>query len=110
MRRAAFLGGPLVVIAIAGVVVLGGLLAGISSTSDLVRATSACFIGVYVLALFAAVRILDGRTRVGAAVTLALMVVLAVFSSWFLFVPAAAAVIALALRSALRRDSILARD
>jgi amino acid efflux transporter len=101
---------PLVVIALAGVVILVGLLAGISSTSDLVRATSACFIGVYVLALYSAVRILDGRTRLAAACTLALVIVLAVFSSWFLFVPAGAAVIALALRSALRRNAVFARD
>ena len=101
---------PLVVIAVAGVAVLGGLLAGWTSTSDLIRATSACFIGVYVLAVFSAVRILEGRIRLAAAVTLALVLGLAVFSAWFLFVPAGAAVVALVLRSALRGDAVLAGD
>ena len=36
------------------------------STDDLVRATSACFVAVYVLALGSAVRILDGDGRVAA--------------------------------------------
>jgi amino acid efflux transporter len=94
---------PLLLIAIAGVVFLTGLLAGISSTDDLVRATSACFIGVYLLALASAVRILDGAVRVGAAVTLALFVVVAVFSSWFLLLPLGAGAVALGLRRSLAR-------
>ena len=49
-------------LAIAGVVLLGALVAGFSSTDALIRATSACFIGVYVLALLSAVRILTGRS------------------------------------------------
>jgi amino acid efflux transporter len=94
---------PLVLIAIAGTVFLVGLLAGISSTDDLVRATSACFIGVYALALLSATRILAGVARAMAAGTLFLIVVLAVFSGWYLAVPVAAAVAALGLRSALAR-------
>ncbi|HEU5361879.1 MAG TPA: amino acid permease [Gaiellaceae bacterium] len=93
---------PLVLLALAGAAFLGALLAGFGSTVSLVRATSACFIGVYVLALLAAVRILNGRLRVLAAFTLASVVVLALFSGWFVAVPAGVAVAALALRRVLR--------
>ena len=106
---------PLVLIAVPGVVLLGALVAGFSSTDALIRATSACFIGVYVLALLSAVRILEGATRVMAAVTFALICVLAVFSGWYLAVPLVAAVAALGVRRAvggdrLRDDLIDARD
>jgi amino acid efflux transporter len=89
---------PLVLIAVPGIVLLGALVAGFSSTDALIRATSACFIGVYVLALLSAVRILEGATRVMAAFTFALVVVLAGFSGWYLAVPAAAALVALGVR------------
>jgi amino acid efflux transporter len=103
---------PLLVLAAAGVGILGALLAGAGSTESLVRATSACFVGVYVLALASAVRILDGRVRVLAACTLVLVVALAAFSGWFLAVPAGAALAALALRRAVRlREGVVdARD
>jgi amino acid efflux transporter len=78
------------------------LAAGVSSTADLIRATSACFIAVYVLALASAVRILHGRVRTAAAVALALVTVVAVFSSKFLLVPAAAALVSLGLRRLVR--------
>jgi amino acid efflux transporter len=89
---------PLVLIAVPGVVLLVALVAGFSSTDALIRATSACFIGVYVLALLSAVRILEGATRAMAAFTLALTVVLAGFSSWYLAVPIVAAAAALGVR------------
>jgi amino acid efflux transporter len=99
---------PLALLAVAGVAFLVALLAGAGSTESLVRATSACFIGVYVLALLSAVRILEGRLRGLAALTLALVVVLAAFSGWFLAVPAAAAAAALALRRVVRlREGLL---
>jgi amino acid efflux transporter len=100
---------PLVLLGVAGTVLLGGLLAGIGTTDDFVRATSACFISVYALALLSAVRILDGRVRLAAALTLSLVVVVAVFSSWFLAVPVAAGAGALALRSVLMARSAGAR-
>jgi amino acid efflux transporter len=93
---------PLVLIAVPGVVLLGALVAGFSSTDALIRATSACFIGVYVLALLSAARILEGWQRVMAAFTLALMVVLAGFSGWYLAVPLVAAAAALGVRRAVR--------
>jgi amino acid efflux transporter len=94
---------PLVLIAVPGVALLGALVAGFSSTDALIRATSACFIGVYVLALLSAVRILEGAGRAMAAFTFALICVLAGFSGWYLFVPAAAAVAALGVRRAVSR-------
>ena len=54
---------PLVPIALAGVAILGALVAGAGSTDDLVRATSACFVAVYLLALGSAIRILEGKVR-----------------------------------------------
>jgi amino acid efflux transporter len=101
---------PLALLAVAGVLLLAGLIAGISNTDDLVRATSACFIAVYALALLSAARILDGAVRTAAALTLALVLVLAGFSSFFLAVPVVAGAAALVLRSALGRDARLAAD
>jgi len=98
---------PLLLIGVEGTLVLALLIAGFSSTAELVRATSACFIAVYVIVLASAVRILEGRGRVLALVTLALTVVLAVFSSWYLLVPAVAGTVALAVRRSLRPRSTL---
>src|SRR5689334_145798 len=94
---------PLVLIAVPGVVLLGALVAGFSSTDALIRATSACFIGVYVLALLSAVRILEGTTRVMAAFTFVLICVLGAFSGWSLAVPVVAAVAALGVRAVVVR-------
>ena len=46
---------PLLLLGMVGVLLLGALIAGLSSTDDLVRATSACFIAVYALALLSAI-------------------------------------------------------
>jgi amino acid efflux transporter len=69
-----------------------------------VRATSALFIAVYVLAILSAVRILDGRVRVAAVSALALVVMLAVFSAAYLVVPAVAGATSLLLRRGARRS------
>jgi amino acid efflux transporter len=95
-RRPLYVYAPIVVVAIVAV------LAGAATTADLVRGTSACFIAVYVLALLSAIRILDGRVRLAAAVSLVLSLALAVFSAGFLVVPVVAAVLALGLRRGLR--------
>jgi amino acid efflux transporter len=89
---------PLLALGATAAVLLAGLAAGISSTSDLIRATSACFIVVYVFALASAVRMLRGRLRVAAIVALAPICVVAVFSEWFLLVPGVAAALVLAIR------------
>lgn len=93
---------PLVLMAVSGAVLLTGLVAGIGSTSDLVRATSALFIAVYVLAVVSGVRILSGRARVAAVSALVFVLALAVFSAGFLAVPAVVAGASVALRRALR--------
>jgi amino acid efflux transporter len=89
---------PLAVFAVTGVVLLGGLLAGIGSTTGLIRATSALFIAVYVLALASAARILEGGFRRCARVALAAVCVLAVFSAWYLLVPLAVLATTVAVR------------
>jgi hypothetical protein len=86
------------VIALISVLLLAGLVAGISSTEELVRATSACFIAVYVLAIGSAIRILDGRIRIAAYLALILTLVLGVFSAQYLAVPAVVVAGALLLR------------
>jgi amino acid efflux transporter len=90
------------VIAAVGVTLLAGLVVGFGSVGDLVRATSALFIGVYLLAIVSAIRILDGRVRLAAVTALIAVAALAVFSAGFLVVPLAAGLVALALRRALR--------
>jgi amino acid efflux transporter len=74
------------------------LIAGVGSIDAFVRGTSACFISVYVLVFAAAVRILDGRLRSLAFLTLVLTLVVTIFSSWYLLVPALAGAAAIALR------------
>ena len=96
---------PLAVISPVVIVILAGLAAGVGSTDDLVRATSALFIAVYVLALASAARILDGPVRAAAIVSLVAMCVLGVFSAWFLVVPLVAALLSFALRRQLRPRS-----
>jgi amino acid efflux transporter len=93
---------PLVLIGCVGISALVVLLVGAANPTQYVRATSACFIAVYVLVLASAVRILDSHMRWLAAVTLALTVVLAAFSSWYLLVPALAGMVAIVLRRSLR--------
>ena len=93
---------PLALYTVTTVILLSLLVAGFSNTGDLVRATSACFIAVYLLAVLSAARVLTGRLRAVALFTLATVVGLAVFSSWFLAVPIVAAVLTLGLRESLR--------
>jgi amino acid efflux transporter len=83
---------PLLVIGAVGVVLLMALLLGVSSTSDLIRATSACFVAVYVAATASAVRILRGKERAAAVLALALVTVVAGFSGWYLLLPGASAI------------------
>jgi amino acid efflux transporter len=89
---------PLIVIGAVGIALLLVLLLGVSSASDLIRATSACFVAVYVAATASAVRILRGLERAAASIALALVVVVAAFSGWYLLLPAASAVCFAAVR------------
>jgi amino acid efflux transporter len=79
---------PLLVIAMFGVPLLVALLLGVGSAGDLVRATSACWVAVYVATTLSAVRILRGLARAAALVSSVLSVTLAAFTGWYLLVPA----------------------
>ena len=96
---------PLVALGATAAVLLSALAAGVGNTSDLIRATSACFIVVYVLALASAVRMLTGILRAAAIVALASVLVVAGFSEAYLLVPAATALLVLALRRRAARRS-----
>jgi amino acid efflux transporter len=87
---------PLLVLALSGSLLLGGLAAGVSSPDDLIRATSACFLAVYLLALASATRILTGGVRLAAGAALAVVAVVVAFSALFLIVPLVAALACLA--------------
>jgi amino acid efflux transporter len=89
---------PLAALAVLGTAVLVPLALGVWTPAALIRATSACFVAVYVLALLSAVRILDGRARAAAAVALASVTVVLGFSSFYLAFPAAGALVALGCR------------
>jgi amino acid efflux transporter len=89
---------PLLVLAVTGAVLLVALAAEVLTTTGVVRATSACFIAVYVLALGAAARILAGWMRVAAVGAALLAAVVAVFSAAYLLVPLGAAALCVVLR------------
>lgn len=80
---------PLAALAVTSALLLGALAVGVTGTTELVRATSACFVAVYVLVLASTVLVLRGRSRAIAATALVAMTVVAVFSSVYLLVPAA---------------------
>jgi amino acid efflux transporter len=93
---------PLLVVAVVGLPLLAALVAGTGSAGDLVRATSACFVMVYVAATASAVRILRGGARAAALVSCALAVIVALFSGWYLLVPAVSCGLFFALRAKLK--------
>jgi amino acid efflux transporter len=81
----------LATIAAAGAVLLVPLCADLLSVEGLVRACSASFVAVYVIATAAGVRLLNGAGRTAAAVAFAAVVVVLAFSGPYLLVPAAIA-------------------
>jgi amino acid efflux transporter len=89
---------PLLALAISAAFLLAALSTGVATSSDLVRATSACFIVVYVIALAAATRMLKGWPRAAACLTLTLMCLVGAFSFVFMVVPALAAAAAIGFR------------
>jgi amino acid efflux transporter len=74
---------------------LAPLTADMLSVDGLVRATSACFVAVYVLATAAGVRLLGGTARWAAAVSFAAVSFVLAFSAEYLLVPLAVVLIAL---------------
>jgi amino acid efflux transporter len=90
-------GRALTVFAVAAALLLVPLAADVLSLQGLVRATSASFVSVYVIATAAGVRLLDGAARWCAGVGLAAVVVVLAFSGEFLLVPLAVGVAAYSL-------------
>ena len=95
-------GRALAVIAAAGALLLIPLGADLLSVEGLVRACSAAFVAVYVIATAAGVRLLTGAARAAAAVAFAAVAVVLAFSGPYLLVPVAVAAAAL-----LRRPRIV---
>jgi amino acid efflux transporter len=91
---------PLAVIGAASAALLGLLAAGLVDVDPIVRAISACFVAVYVAATAAGVRLLDGRLRGAAALSLALVVLVLAFSGPYIVAPMAVALVAGAFVSA----------
>jgi amino acid efflux transporter len=81
---------PLVVSLVVGIPLLVALLVGVANADELVRATSACFLTVYVASTASAVRLLQGGPRAAALLSCVLVSGLALFSGWYLLVPAVA--------------------
>ena len=84
---------PLALFAVAGIAILVAVAAGVVSPTDLIRATSSLFVAVYVLTIASALRILHGRTRVAAAAAVIMVAIVAVFSGWYVAVPAGVALL-----------------
>jgi amino acid efflux transporter len=89
-------GGPLAVFAATGAALLALLATGLADVEPLIRTSSACFVAVYVAATAAGARLLTGRLRAAAALSLALVVVVLGFSGPYLAAPAAVALAAAA--------------
>jgi amino acid efflux transporter len=96
---------PLLALLVLAAVFLTALAAGVSGTSDLIRASAACFIAVYVFSLASALRLLGGVLRAAAALSLVSICVVGVFSSWYLTVPAVTALLVLGVRLGAARRS-----
>jgi amino acid efflux transporter len=94
---------PLVALAVTSALLLAALAVGVTGTTELVRATSACFVAVYLLVLASTVLVLRGRPRAVAGTALAAMAVVAVFSSVYLLIPAAAGGISMLVQTVDRR-------
>jgi amino acid efflux transporter len=86
-------GPPLAAFAITGTLILTLLATGVAGVEPFIRAASACFVAVYVAATAAGTRLLAGRVRAAAALSLSLVTVVLAFSSPYLAAPVAAALL-----------------
>jgi amino acid efflux transporter len=84
-------GRAIALFALLGAVLLVPLAAGLLDVEALIRACSASFVAVYVIATAAGVRILSGAARRSAAIAFVAVTVVFAFSGLFLLVPAAIA-------------------
>ena len=88
---------PLAVLALTGVAMYGPLLAGVVGAADIVLATSANFVAVYLLTLAAARKMLSGAVRLAATVALVLFCGVAPFLRWWVLLPLGVAAVAVVL-------------
>jgi amino acid efflux transporter len=86
---------PLATIATVTTTILALLALGLADVEPLVRACSTCFVAVYVTATAAGARLLTGRLRAVAALSLVLVVAVLAFSGAYLAVPAVVAAVAI---------------
>ena len=86
---------PLAVFALLGVLLLAALAGGLLNVNDLIRGTSSLFVGVYVLAIASAVRILHGRARLAALAAMVMVGAIALFSGWYAALPVGVAFLSL---------------
>jgi amino acid efflux transporter len=79
---------PLALFSVAGAAILVALAAGLVGPTDLIRATSSLFVAVYVLTIASALRVLRGRARVAAIAAVIMVAAVALFSGWYVVIPA----------------------
>lgn len=75
-------------IAVAGIVLLGGVESGVVTLAELVALPTTLFLTVYLGCVLAAVRVLSGRTRVAAGIATGAVLAVLAFSGWALAVAA----------------------
>lgn len=85
---------PLAVLTVTGTLMFVPLVLGVVGPADIVLATSANFVAVYLLTLAAARRMLTGPVRVAAGAAFVLFAVLAPFLRWWVLLPLGVAVVA----------------
>ncbi len=85
-------GKALTAFALVAAALLTPLAIDVLSLDDLIRATNAAFIAVYVTATAAGIRLLTGSARAAAAIAFVAVVVVFGFSGWFVLVPIAISV------------------
>ena len=80
------------------------------SLDELIRATNASFIAVYVTATAAGVRLLSGAARAAAGIAFAVVLAVFAFSGWFVLLPIAiSCAVPIAARRTMRRRCSRAR-
>jgi amino acid efflux transporter len=85
---------PLAVLTVTGTLMFVPLVLGVVGPADIVLATSANFVAVYLLTLAAARRMLTGPVRAAAGAAFVLFAVLAPFLRWWVLLPLGVAAVA----------------
>ena len=77
---------PLGVLALIDLALLAALVVGVLNVTDLIRASSSLFVGIYMLSVVAAIRVLEGFSRLAAWAATVMAAAVAVFSGRYLVV------------------------